>query len=113
MAETYYYCSGTTKQSVSVDLSAGTCSLYQTYDDGYYIYRIYRGLITITLSIAIPVDLIVRYSYLYTYTTEGGEVQYTVTTTATVPAGIKTHSFYDTCKQERWDSEGGGGGTPL
>lgn len=114
MAKTYYYCDGTTKKSVSINLTSGACSLYQTYDDGYNIYKTYRQKLTFTVTPAATENITVGYTYTFTMTRDG----YVVTTqtgqgTATIPSGNVSYYTYVTCKEERWGSTTGDPQNPL
>lgn len=117
----YFYCSGFTKDFVTVTMTIPSCPTTGTfYDDTYCNYRTYKKTISFQLSKAIPLPLVIRYRINWIqetdydeYTKQRGSLIYTYT----MPAGQTYVSLTygdgytpPFCKEERWCTSGSGDG---
>lgn len=101
----YWYCDGTSLESVNVTILWGASCIYDNFSEGEYCnYRQYMKTYTVTLSHALTFDLYVRYTYDYymehNYQYEGsgtGLYGYIL-----IPAGSTSKSDKILCREERW-----------
>jgi len=99
MAKTYKYCDGSVLKSVTVNMTAGSCTQSSSYDENENTYTTFTKVLTFTLDSDLPVPLTINYSYTSNYYIRGVLDSTEVYNTSTImPAGQITRTVTVTCK---------------